>query len=240
MMAEMEIPGLENLTPWEAMLKRITFSQLGAIKDRKILDFGSGTGFTANYFAKNNEVVAVEPSKEAVKDRICGNPYQQLLGSAEKLQKLKDASFDWIFCHNVLEYAEEREKIVPEFYRLLKPEGKLSVIKHNRSGRVMQTAVLLNDFEKAQELLDGKNSAASKFGTIRYYEDTDLTDWCRGFELAETYGIRTFWDLQQNQEFHKDADWQEKMVKLELKAAQREEFRAIAFFHHLILTKIDC
>lgn len=30
----------------------------------KILDFGSGEGITANYFAKNNDVIAIEPSEE--------------------------------------------------------------------------------------------------------------------------------------------------------------------------------
>ena len=56
---------------------------------------------------------------------------------------------------------------------MLKQDGILSIVKHNRPGRVMQMAVLLDDFEKANALLDGKNSTASKFGTIRYYGDND-------------------------------------------------------------------
>ncbi len=49
----------------------------------------------------------------------------------------------------MLEYALDKEDIVNEFARILKPEGKLSIVKHNRSGRVMQMVVLLNDFERA-------------------------------------------------------------------------------------------
>ena len=45
-----------------------------------------------------------------------------------------------------------------------------SLVKHNRNGRVMQMAVLLDDFEKANALMDGEDSMASKFGAIRYYE----------------------------------------------------------------------
>ena len=52
----------------------------------------------------------------------------------------------------------------------LKKDGVLSIAKHNRIGRVMQMAVLLDDFEKANALLDGENSTSSKFGSIRYYE----------------------------------------------------------------------
>ena len=67
------------------------------LKDKKILDFGSGNGFTANYFAKNNDVVAIEPSKEAVNERYCDNNYCQLIGSIDVLKQLEDKTFDMIF-----------------------------------------------------------------------------------------------------------------------------------------------
>lgn len=41
----------------------------------------------------------------------------------------------------------------------------------------MQMAVLLDGFEKANALLDGKNSTAFKFEAIRYYEDNDILKW---------------------------------------------------------------
>jgi S-adenosylmethionine-dependent methyltransferase len=101
----------------------------------------------------------------------------------------------------------------------------------------MQMVVLLNDFEKANMLLDGKDGTAANYGTIHYYEDSDLIDWCKKFKINETYGIRTFWDLQQNQDNQNDVGWQEKMVEIELRVAQIKEFQDIAFFHHLILKK---
>ncbi len=54
---------------------------------------------------------------------------------------------------------------------------------------------------------------ASKYGAIRYYEDTDIEKWCPEFAITKTLGMRIFWDIQQNQEIHKDADWQDKMVE---------------------------
>lgn len=228
---------MKKLGVWETLLKKIVWSQLGDIKGKKILDFGSGQGVTANRYAKDNQVVAIEPSVESVNDRWNENEYEQIIGDIEELRKLETESFDVIFCHNVLEYASEREEIIKELYRLLKLDGMLSIVKHNRPGRVMLETVLLNHFENANDLLDGKDVMASKFGTIHYYDDTDIIKWCDGLAVSNVYGIRTFWDLQQNQEMEDDVEWQEKMIQIERRVSKIEEFRAIAFFHHLIFRK---
>jgi SAM-dependent methyltransferase len=96
---------------------------------------------------------------------------------------------------NVLEYAEDRVDIVKEFARILKHNGKISIMKHNRAGRVMQMVVLLNDFEHAHSLLDGNDGMASKYGAIHYYEDTDIEKWCPELVIMKTLGMRTFWDM---------------------------------------------
>ena len=49
--------------------------------------------------------------------------------------------------------------------------------------------------------------------------------------------MRTFWDLQQNQEIHKDADWQDKMVEIEMRVSDMDGYKDVAFFHHLIIEK---
>ena len=228
---------LSELGEWERLLKKIIWAQLGDIKGKYILDFGSGEGITANHFAKDNKVVAVEPWEEMLKDRWQDYEYRQIQGDVSKLSEFEDNAFDVIICHNVLEYIDDKKAIINELHRVLKPGGTLSIAKHNRAGRVMQMAVLLDDMEKAHDLLDGKDSAASKFGAIRYYEDEMVTQWNPGLKLVECYGIRTFWDLQQNQEKHNLEEWQEKMMQLEMRGSQIDEYRNIAFFHHLLFTK---
>ena len=228
---------LSELGEWERLLKKIIWAQLGEIKGKYILDFGSGEGITANHLAKDNKVVAVEPWEEMLKDRWQDYEYRQIQGDVSKLSEFEDNTFDMIICHNVLEYIDDKEAIINELHRVLKPGGTLSIAKHNRPGRVMQMAVLLDDMEKAHALLDGKNSAASKFGEIRYYEDKMISEWNPGLKLVECYGIRTFWDLQQNQEKHNLEEWQEKMMQLEMRVSQIDEYRNIAFFHHLLFTK---
>ena len=231
---------LNTLPPWEQLFKRVLWAQLGELRGKRILDFGSGIGVTASHYAAGNEVVAVEPSEDSVRKRWRGHEYRQILGSTEALREMEDGSFDVIFCHNVLEYALDREQILHQFHRLLKPDGFVSLVKHNRPGRVMQMVVLLNEFEKAHALLDGEDGSSADYGIIHYYEDGDVTKWCDGFQIKDTYGIRTFWDLQQDQARHKDPAWQEKMIEVEQRVAQISQYRDIAFFHHLIMEKRVC
>ncbi len=229
---------ITELPAWERLFKRIIWRQMGEIEGKRILDFGSGEGITANHFADKNEVIAVEPSEEMLKNAWKDYQYTQIIGDVNALSTFADESFDIIICHNVLEYIDDKANVIKALTRVLKTGGILSVAKHNRPGRVMQMMVLLDDFDKANALLDGKNSTASKFGDIRYYEDNDIIVWEPGLDIINVFGIRTFWDLQQNQQKHGDEDWQKKMVQLESRVAQIPEYRDIAFFHHLLLKKI--
>jgi len=228
---------LKFLSPWDALMKRMVWQQLGEIENKRILDFGSGTGVNANHFAQKNTVVAIEPCEESVINRYQANTYKQLLGSTDRLRELPSKSFDIIICHNVLEYALDREDILSEFARILKPDGFISLVKHNRPGRVMQMVVLLNNFEHANALLDGKAGESGQYGVIHYYEDSDIETWNPELKITKTLGMRTFWDLQQNQECHKDAGWQEKMLQIEHRVEDIDEYKKISFFHHLIIKK---
>ena len=64
-----------------------------------------------------------------------------------------------------------------------------------------------------------------------------ITKWATGLVNTDCYGIRTFWDLQQNQEKHNLEEWQDRMMELEMRVSQMDEYRKIAFFHHLIFVK---
>ena len=108
-----------DLQPWEYLMKRIVWKQLGDIRDKKILDFGSGIGITANYLAEHNDVTAIEPDGDSIKIRWIDNQYTQIAGSTDELRKFENETFDMIICHNVLEYAEDREDIIKEFARSL-------------------------------------------------------------------------------------------------------------------------
>ena len=79
---------LGGLPPWEALLKRVLWAQLGQLSGKRILDFGSGIGVTADHYAEENEVVAVEPSEESVQQRWDQHPYCQIVGSKSGIYRM--------------------------------------------------------------------------------------------------------------------------------------------------------
>ncbi len=177
--------------PWGRLFYRLVWHNLG-FKDRKILDFGSGFGVTSNHLAKFNDVTAVEPNGELLEHRICDNRYEQIIGSIDKLKGMEDSSFDVILCHNVLEYIENRAGLIAEFHRLLKNDGILSIVKHNKNGKVMHKAVFENNIDEAMSLLGGENATSQNFGTIDEYEIEDLQD-CIAERFAFEKEVESYW-----------------------------------------------
>jgi SAM-dependent methyltransferase len=227
--------------PHWTLYYKIKWEQLADIVDihnLKILDFGSGGGWTANYLAKNNEVVAIEP--KVPQGRKCENHYTQIEGNFENLKDFEDGSFDIIVCHNVLEYAaenDERIKILKEFSRLLKTGGILSVEKNNGAGRIFSQVVFANDIEKAVSLLEGE-IMQGPFGKVVLYEPEDLVKWGENLKIEKVLSNRTFFGLQQNDEIKHEPDWAEKMFEIEMKVADMEPYKSIALFHHVLLRKL--
>ncbi len=221
--------------PWGRLFYLCAWKQLPELNGKKVLDFGSGFGITAEYLSKSNEVVAVEPSKDMIKiGGISNTNFKQIIGNLEDLKQFSEGTFDCIICHNVFEYVEDRNIILTEFSRILKDDGFVSIIKHNKAGRIMQKAVFDYDIEAVKTLLNGGVNTSRNFGEIKTYEDTDLL--INDFTIDKCYGICALYGLQNNEIKYKNG-WQETMLDIETIVSEKEEFRSIAFFHHLILKK---
>lgn len=225
--------------PWGRMFYEMIFKQLNITNDKRIriLDFGAGFCITANHYAKNHDVVAVEPNEEMYSLRVEENEYTLITQGLDYLKTVPDNSIDFVICHNVLEYVENKEEILKQLVRVLKQEGTLSIIKHNLFGRVMGSAVLGDNPHAALDLLNNV-AEDSMFGNRDVYGNEFLTDLLSGeMALSETYGIRAFFGLSSNNEIKYTDDWYKSMLELETKASTMDEFRKIAFFNHLIFKK---
>lgn len=222
--------------PWGKIFYEVVFHQLKDIKGQTILDFGAGFCLTAAFLAEHNDVTAVEPSSAMLHHEKQDN-IKKYLGSLEQLEALATASFDLIICHNVLEYVplDQHATYLTAFARLLKPGGQLSIIKHNRAGKVMQEVVFGNKIDYALELLAGGDYKSPSFSQGVCYELEDLTQ-TDDFIIDRYQGIRTFYALQPNEVKIED-DWLDNLTKMELAVCDLTPYKDISFFHHVWLRK---
>lgn len=222
--------------PWGKIQYEITFAQLEHIKERKILDFGSGFGLVSQFLAKNNEVVAIEPQQEML-FAYSNHRYEKIFGSLEQAKKFESESFDIVLCHNVLEYIDEncRVNYLSELKRVLKRDGKLSIIKHNQVGKIMQAVVFSNDVDQALDLLNGNEFKSVSFSQGTTYTIDELLQMSK-MKLENYQAIRTFYSLQMNEVKTKD-NWLEKMTEIELAVCDLYPYKDISFLQHVWLVK---
>ena len=222
--------------PWGKIQYEITFAQLVHLKNKKILDFGSGVGLVSQFLGENNEVVAIEPEKEML-FAYPNHTYKKILGSLERVEKFESESFDIVLCHNVLEYIEDnnREKYLSEFKRVLKKDGKLSIIKHNQVGKIMQAVVFSNDVDQALDLLKGNEFRSVSFNAGTTYTIDKLLEMSK-MKLVKYQAIRTFYSLQTNEVKTQDK-WIEKMTEMELSVCDLYPYKDISFLQHVWLMK---
>ena len=222
--------------PWGKIQYEITFAQLVHLKNKKILDFGSGLGLVSQFLSENNEVVAIEPEKEML-FAYPNHTYEKILGSLEQVKKFEAESFDIVLCHNVLEYIEEnnRENYLSELKRVLKQDGKLSIIKHNQVGKIMQAVVFSNDVDQALDLLKGNEFRSVSFNSGTTYTIDKLLEMSK-MKLVKYQAIRTFYSLQMNEVKTKD-NWLKKMTEMELAVCDLYPYKDISFLQHVWLMK---
>lgn len=226
--------------PWGRIFYAQIYRQLALAESPKlkILDFGSGFGKTADYYAKWHEVTAIELNPEMTELRYHENDYMQISGDFKVLRNYND-QFDLVICHNVIEYAANQEEIFAELSRILKPGGKLSIVKHNTYGRAMSAAVFEENPQKALDLIFENKDVGNTFGNRRLYANSEAVEWAdkNGLILSDVFGIRTFIALIQNNEIKFNTEWYDKMIELEDMAGRIDEYKAVAFFNHLLFIK---
>ena len=222
--------------PWGKIQYEITFAQLEHIKGKKILDFGSGFGLVSQFLAQNNEVVSIEPQEEML-FAYSNHRYEKILGSLEQAKKFESESFDIVLCHNVLEYIDEncRVNYLSELKRVLKRDGKLSIIKHNQVGKIMQAVVFSNDVDQALDLLNGNEFKSVSFSQGTTYTIDELLQMSK-MKLENYQAIRTFYSLQINEVKTQDK-WIEKMTEMELSVCDLYPYKDISFLQHVWLMK---
>ncbi len=227
-------------SPLGTLFYKTVFSQLNDIQNKKVLDFGSGFAFTSDFLAQNNDVWALERSEVMIENTSRQNNYNQITGDLSALKNMNDESFDVVICHLVLEFVNEPISVfINELARVLKKGGLMSIIRHNKNGRIVQAVVVDYDLDDAHHLMSGGNSYSSAFGNIKYYTNEELFAVTSPvFKAEKIYGVRTLASLH-SANIMQTTNWTDKMFKIESELCKNTDFINIAYFNHILLRKMQ-
>lgn len=126
----------EKMNATNRYINQYTIEELSVKPNDQILELGMGNGFFVKdilAFDTSVRYTGCDFSQDMVDDSFHRNqPFVQegrakfVLGEAEALP-FEDASFDKVFTINTVYFWKTPEKVLAEFYRVLKPLGKLLV-----------------------------------------------------------------------------------------------------------------
>lgn len=105
-----------------------------------ILEIGAGTGVNFQFYSKEANVLAIEPSpymlrqaEEKKKDRRNIHLVQASVEQCYEDKVVQKNSMDAIVCTLVLCTIPDPQKALSYFYQWLKPDGKLIIVEHIKS-----------------------------------------------------------------------------------------------------------
>lgn len=91
----------------------------------EVLDVGCGTGHNSQVMAaKGHRLTGVDISEHAI-ERYRANGFDGRAMDIESGLEFPDASFDLVFCSEVIEHLVRPERLAAEVYRVLRPGGRL-------------------------------------------------------------------------------------------------------------------
>jgi demethylmenaquinone methyltransferase/2-methoxy-6-polyprenyl-1,4-benzoquinol methylase len=132
---------LERMNRFQEPEARAIIADLGLPRDSRGLDVGCGVGlytvWLADAIGSRGSVVGIEPSAERVEAArtLVGHAYpasrlEFLPGDATALP-FSNATFDWLWCGDVLHHVQETGQALGEFRRVLRPGGRV-IIKESQ------------------------------------------------------------------------------------------------------------
>ena len=129
-----------------------SYSLLGDLRNKALLEIGSGSGKQAVFFAKQGaKVSVVDISSESLKAvsliaEELGVAVQSYQMNAEKMD-FKDETFDQVYINSVLMHVEP-EKVLRECSRVLKPGGRVVIVEPLRYAPFVQIYRFLSSYRK--------------------------------------------------------------------------------------------
>jgi S-adenosylmethionine-dependent methyltransferase len=210
----------------------------------RALDVGGGTGFASMHLARlGYQVVLLDRSGQmlqiARRDAdACAMTPRIIFCQAETGQlreRFAAESFDFVVCHNLLEYSEDASATVRDIVHVLRKDGVISVLVRNRAGEVLKDAVRSGDCKLAIADLTAETVVDSLYGNrVRLFVPAEVREMLAraGMEVVGEHGVRVFFDFL-GVENPRDETYSQ-IFQLESELGARPEFFAIARYIQVI------
>lgn len=148
-----------------------TLAALGLRRGESVLDAGCGTGLLLEMEAKAvdspGRAEGVDFSNDMLdvaRQRCAELPQVKLQqGSVESLD-FEDQSFDALSCTQTLLYVENYQQALQEFYRLLKPHGRIAIVETDWSGAIIHAS----DQALSRRIFDAWDASVANPNLPRY------------------------------------------------------------------------
>jgi S-adenosylmethionine-dependent methyltransferase len=213
----------------------------------RALDLGAGTGELALRLAEAGWSVTLVDGSHRMLDqadqaaRARGLSHRIAcrtldLDSRNDLSGLEASAYDLVLCHHVLEYVTSPEAILRTAREVLAPGGRVSLVVRNRTGEVLKRLLDGEDPDAALGLLATRRAREDLCGLeLQLLDPGEVRALARaaGLRLIAERGVRVVADhLPGWSSAGEDAF--DRMLRLELRLGETEEFLAIARYVQLI------
>ncbi|BCG60172.1 methyltransferase domain-containing protein [Paenibacillus sp. URB8-2] len=230
--------------PWGRLFYETAWEQIDRFMTgtgQTVLDIGCGFGISSNEYARRgNKVTGIDPTKSLIE--IAKEQGTDVQFTCDTFENMADrlGTYDWIFCHNILEYTEDPKLFIEKIGGCQHTKGYLSLIAHNPAAKVMKKAIINKDPDSALVSMESSKEYSAIIQTdITTYSFEQLSEWLResGYGTVVRFGIHNIYGYIADNDIKQDGDWHRRATKLELELGGRSPYREIAIFTHIIAMK---
>ena len=162
-------------------------------RNKKVLEFGCGSGIDALEFARNGaDVTAVDVTENAC---TLTTELSKEAGVPIKVVQINDAlpfsdnTFDLVYSFGVLHHIPNVESVLAEIHRVLKPDGNIIAMLYNKDSLLYAYSIVYLHGLKDKKVLNGFCNATMKKLTRKYCERIENCPYTKAYTKDEARAL---------------------------------------------------